>query len=44
LLDIYADPKTLLADKLLIEEFLKNGNEKDENLDPDVRNNPSALA
>ncbi len=43
LLDIYADPKTSIADKELIKEFLNNSNEKYESLDNDVRNNPYAL-
>jgi len=42
LLDIYVDPKTSPSDKALIEEFLKNTNEKNEALDPEVQKNPSA--
>jgi hypothetical protein len=44
LLDIYADEKTKPEDKVLIEEFLKNSNEKNEWLDPDIRNNPYAMS
>jgi hypothetical protein len=43
LLEIYSDQKTSQSDKLLINEFLQNGNEKDESLDKEVRENPSAL-
>jgi hypothetical protein len=42
-LDIYANPKTSVADKILIKEFIDNSNEKNEGLDNDVRNNPYAL-
>gem|GEM_PF-2100041 len=42
MLDIYVDPKTSPSDKALIEEFLKNTNEKNEALDPEVQKNPSA--
>jgi ABC-type lipoprotein export system ATPase subunit len=43
LLQIYSNPKTPPSDKLLLEEFLANGNEKDEALDQEVKNNPYAL-
>jgi len=43
LLDVYADPKLSLSDKLLLEEFIGKTNEKDESLDNDVVNNTSSL-
>jgi hypothetical protein len=44
LLDIYSDEKTSVSDKALIKEFLDNTNEKNEDLDPEVRNNPYAMS
>ncbi len=43
LVDIYADPKTSLSDKLLLKEYIDKSNEKDEWLDWDVEKNTSSL-
>ena len=43
LLDLYSNPDLSMSDKLLLEEFIDNSNEKDEELDPEVRKNLSSL-
>lgn len=43
LLDIYSDPKLPISDKLLLEEYIKLTNEKNEGLDPEVQKNRSSL-
>lgn len=43
LLDLYADPKLPMADKLLLEEYIDKSNEKNEWLDPQVQENTSSL-
>jgi hypothetical protein len=43
LLDLYGDPATSSADKILIKEFISKTNEKNEELDKDVMDNTSSL-
>ncbi|MEI7557328.1 MAG: hypothetical protein WCJ45_00265 [bacterium] len=43
MLDLYADPALDLSDKLLLKEYIKNTNEKNEGLDKDVEQNTSSL-
>ena len=43
LLDLYGDTALDLSDKLLLKEYIKNTNEKNEGLDKDVEHNTSSL-
>ena len=43
LLDLQANPDLSLSDKLLLEEYIRTTNEKDEGLDPEVTRNTSSL-
>lgn len=43
LLDLHSSPNISLSDKALLEEYIKNTNEKDEGLDTEVTRNTSSL-